>query len=298
MVPFYDPFHWQEAYGSFLLKVRTGSYCRFDRLTTNGLHSHAFQEICLITNGKGQYSHGEQTIIIHPGDIILSKPNVVHEIASSRTQNLELVFFSFEVHEGHLPNRLTEQDRLFEALQRSDTIHASGHRRLLGYLQTLGRDIQANWVLQRTLSSFFIELLAPFAKGYTNQDHTEIQQIVTKAVDYIDQNMRQPLRAAEIANAVGLSERTLRRYFSDTLGKSLMRVVAERKLNRASSLLLMNFDIATICHLLHMEGSHFSRSFKKQFGISPRAYQDAYKATGKPSQRTVYRLSPQAKQRR
>jgi AraC-like DNA-binding protein len=76
------------------------------------------------------------------------------------------------------------------------------------------------------------------------------------------------------------------------LRKSVVEVIRERKLNRASALLLMSFEVGSVSRMLSMEPSHFSRAFKRQFGSSPRAYQEAYRVRSPSSRSTVHRLPP------
>ncbi|MEZ5277432.1 MAG: AraC family transcriptional regulator [Opitutaceae bacterium] len=287
MIPFLDPVEWQENYGRFLLNARTGGYCSFDQNPTNGLHSHDFHEVCLITAGRGNYRCEGVDYPLQPGDVILALPNAKHEISSMQTRDLQLVFFAFVIHSGHTGSFSGERERLISSIRNSTRVHAGGHRRLLGYLQIFSRDLEMNWVVTRALGSFLTELLSSFSPSRPENEGTLEKASVARAVDYIDVNIRNPIQVAEIAGAIGISERSLRRYFSRLLEKTVIEVIRERKLNRASALLLMNFDIGSVGKIIHMEPSHFSRTFKKQFGVSPREFQKAHRRQTPPKSPVV-----------
>lgn len=292
MNPFRDPFEWQEVFGNYLLTVRTGSYCTFDQQPTNGLHYHDYFEVCLITAGTGTYTYAGSAHPLATGDAILARPEDLHEISSRQTCDLELVFFSFDIQGGPFDSAGGERDMLIKKIRHNKSVHARGQRRLLGYLQVLGHDVPSSWILTRTLGTFFTELLGAFAPTQASEPESPHKTFVIRALDLIDQRIREPLTVPEIARAVGLSERSLRRYFKQVLNRSVVEVIRERKLNRASALLLMSFDVGSVSRMLSLEPSHFSRAFKSQFGSSPRAYQEAYQSRITTSRSTVHRLPP------
>jgi AraC-like DNA-binding protein/quercetin dioxygenase-like cupin family protein len=290
MITFRDPFEWQETFGRYLLSVQTGSYCSFDQQVTNGLHLHDYFEICLITSGTGTYSYDGARYPLTAGDVILARPGDLHEISSHQTRDLELVFFSFDIQGGPFTATEGEREILVHQIHSSKAVHVGGQRRLLGYLQILGRDLAPNWILTRTLGTFFTELLSTLAPTGVAEPASPQKTLVSRAIDIIDQHIREPLTVPEVAQYAGLSERSLRRYFKQVLRKSVVEVIRERKLNRASALLLMSFDVGSVSRMLSMEPSHFSRVFKRQFGSSPRAYQEAYRVRSPSSRSTFHRL--------
>lgn len=100
--------------------------------------------------------------------------------------------------------------------------------------------------------------------------------------NFIDQNLGDPeLNTAMIALGTGLSPRYVNQLFEDE-GTSLMRYVWKRRLERCRS------DLLDPVHLGHRsydialrwgfnDPSHFSRSFRKQFGMAPREYREHHR---------------------
>jgi len=79
---------------------------------------------------------------------------------------------------------------------------------------------------------------------------------------------------AALAKLVGLSISRLRHLFRHEMGTALTQHLKEVRLRRAEHLLRTSFlSVKQIAEEAgHISGSHFSREFKKVFGVSPTAY--------------------------
>jgi AraC-like DNA-binding protein len=94
---------------------------------------------------------------------------------------------------------------------------------------------------------------------------------------FIDEHLSDPgLRPAEIAAAADISTRHLHRLFSKS-GGTLGDCIRERRLEQCrNDLANPNLGRKTITEIAFSWGfsdsAHFSRSFRKQFGISPRKF--------------------------
>ena len=92
----------------------------------------------------------------------------------------------------------------------------------------------------------------------------------TVAEAYIDKHLRQQrLSAAEVSRAVGVSVRSLHRAFEDS-GESVASFIRLRRLARARDDLLAGMSVGQVARRWHYtDPSHFSRSFKRHFGVNP-----------------------------
>jgi AraC family transcriptional regulator of arabinose operon len=77
-----------------------------------------------------------------------------------------------------------------------------------------------------------------------------------------------------LAELVSLSSSRLRHLFKQETGKSLTQQLKEARLRRAEYLLRTSFlTIKQIAEEAgHISGSHFSREFRRVFGVSPSTY--------------------------
>lgn len=102
------------------------------------------------------------------------------------------------------------------------------------------------------------------------QDHVERVQ------RYIRRHLDQPLNREVLADVAGFSIPHFHRVFTACTGESAVSYVRRIRLMRAGQKLRMGaVDIMAVALAAGYE-SHaaFSKAFKKQFGISPRAFRD------------------------
>ncbi|MHC4884532.1 MAG: helix-turn-helix domain-containing protein [Planctomycetota bacterium] len=93
-------------------------------------------------------------------------------------------------------------------------------------------------------------------------------------LDFVEANLEQPLRRADLAEIAHLSEPHLHAVFRETLGMAPMTYVKQQRLEKAQ-LLLFRSDLSVGeagKHCGYPDPFHFSRTFRGQFGLSPRAY--------------------------
>jgi len=98
--------------------------------------------------------------------------------------------------------------------------------------------------------------------------------LVKQAIAYIQQNHAQRLSRQQIANAIGVSEDYLGRIFQQELGLSPIEYVNRYRIKEAKTLL--SHTCASVTDIAAQVGfddpAYFSRAFRKQVGLSPRAY--------------------------
>jgi AraC family carnitine catabolism transcriptional activator len=109
---------------------------------------------------------------------------------------------------------------------------------------------------------------------------------VRSALALMNEHIEEPLDAAQIANAVGLSARQLRRQFQQSMGIAPMRGYLMIRLSKAHNLLqqtdLSVTEIAVSAGFRSLE--HFSRAYRGVFGCAPST--DRHQSISAP----IYRL--------
>ena len=93
-----------------------------------------------------------------------------------------------------------------------------------------------------------------------------------KAIAYIRLNYQSEITMNDVAEYAGISERYLRRLFSQYLNLSPLDYLNQMRINRAIELLRnTEMSVKEICYLCGFRSpQYFSRIFKQQMGISPR----------------------------
>jgi AraC family transcriptional regulator of arabinose operon len=94
------------------------------------------------------------------------------------------------------------------------------------------------------------------------------------AVAEIGRRLGDGLTIAELARAVNLSPSRFAHLFRERMGKSPTRYLRQRRLERAR--LLLESTFLTVKEVMAAVGcndpSHFSRDFRRAYGVSPRAW--------------------------
>lgn len=95
-----------------------------------------------------------------------------------------------------------------------------------------------------------------------------------RAVAWIDENFLTQVGVEPMYRSIGVSARQLQRLFKVYVGQSPLRYMTELRLKHARSLLaetdMKVTEIANVCG--YENASHFSRSFKRRFGVGPHRY--------------------------
>ena len=112
----------------------------------------------------------------------------------------------------------------------------------------------------------------------------------TRAADAIMRvTLEHPLTCRQLAARVGLSDRQLQRHFRTALGAGVAQHYVHLRLERAHNYVqqteLSVTEIALACGFGSIE--HFSRSYRRAFGVAPRSDRGQTKAA------SVFRLLPQ-----
>jgi LacI family transcriptional regulator len=144
-------------------------------------------------------------------------------------------------------------------------------------LDSFGVGYQAAELMQKLIlgrkTSLSPMLLPPIGihTRQSSEAFATTDEVLLKAMDYLFQNLSNPIGVAEIAGASGVSRRTLELRFKNSFSKSIARYLLERRIRKACDLLL-DFNL-TIDEVSQLSGfrtsSHFCSTFRDIEGDSP-----------------------------
>lgn len=291
----------EEMFGNCLVQIEPGSYCVFDESKpTNSMHYHNCYEICFVTDGTGEFIHDGMRYTLGKGDVFVANPGKIHEIrllkdAHDRyTDRLYLVFFRFSIYSGAHYTGVHEtpgtyEGKMFDKFLDGHVIISRQQYQLFPYLSfiesytsTLGSGKNDYGIYQAVrnmaLESIF-SLVSTHERGYGRQ--TPAETAVDLAISYIGANLNRPLYVRDVASSAHTSERNLQYLFKKHMKMSVIDYINRRKMAVAAGYLKMNFKVRDVCGLVGIdEPSHFTRLFKKYYGLSPKHYQLGYSPEG------------------
>jgi len=113
----------------------------------------------------------------------------------------------------------------------------------------------------------------PYKKSDSRVKKLSAQQM-NRVEEYMDSHISSNLTLDEIAHELGMSKYYFSRLFKEAAGSTPYQFFLSRRMERARMLLDKGTQSLTeIAHQLNFsDQSHFTRVFKKKYGISPRAY--------------------------
>jgi AraC family transcriptional regulator len=130
------------------------------------------------------------------------------------------------------------------------------------------------------MEGIVLELLADACRHAKNHNPTVPPSWLRRARDVLQDRFQETVSLGEIAQDVGVHPahlaRTFRRYFRCTIGDYVrnLRIEQARQELRASNRPLAEIALA----LGYADQSHFATSFKRQTGMTPGAFRNAFRA--------------------
>lgn len=239
-----------------------------------GFHTNATFEIEMILEGRGFFEWTERKVSVESGHIVVIPPGVPHRFGAESKIRLGVM------HLGNMPPSLLEvaerlgfrnpYPKLF-ALSRID----------LDRFERLFRDwlrIQSSLLKDRQRHmTVWAEMLLLYLLEYSQSDLQAMT--ITKAADYLRENLRQNVQMADLASLTGMTVAGFRRTFEKIYGVSPKRYQQMSRMQEAKWLLsATEKDMNEIAGQVGFSRLHsFSLWFKEQEGVSPTQWRKRHK---------------------
>ena len=99
---------------------------------------------------------------------------------------------------------------------------------------------------------------------------------VVLCTEYINNHLHEAISVGELAKMVGLNASYLSVLFKREAGLNITDYVIIKRMEAAENMLRLSaFSLAQISDILHFSSySHFARTFRRHFGMSPKQYRD------------------------
>lgn len=246
------------------------------------LHSHTFFELLYCCSNCGaEYLVGSERYRLQQGDIVFVPPGVSHRPLLPEEMPEPYVryilWLSAEFMEGYarlFPYPFTENQNTVGMLRTGDTPWES-----LGELFRKGvqeAEQQADgW--EAAIIGNTITLLTQIKRATDEQSipalEAEKPELLDRIMSYIEHSYSTPLSVGDVAKKYFVSSSTVSHLFKQKIGVGFYRYVTQRRLIAAKSLIEKGLPLVSIAAQVGFQAySGFYRSFKQEFGISPREY--------------------------
>lgn len=171
---------------------------------------------------------------------------------------------------------ITEEQLQYESV--NDARINNAIHRICGYYTQALDSTTRKLLISHTLQELIILMMQTKARHILlNKKSNEMPRLQV-VVDYIMQHIQEDLSVEELAEQACMSKPTFYRYFKKVLGLSPVEFVNHKRMQIAKQLLLQEDKaVSDVCYAVgYNSTSHFIRSFKKQYGCTPKQFQKSY----------------------
>ena len=221
-------------------------------------HMHNNLEIIYILQGCAVYSYEGNSIVLNAGDIVVTPPGFYHYLKIEKGTMSERI------------NVLIRKKIEFStvAVYKAENFFFDIFNSLEKYYKIISKD-NLEMLFQTKIDE--IILILQHLLLLPNQVQIQTNSTIKKIIDYINQNIYNPLTPKSVAKNCYLSEGHLHRVFKKALNTTPGNYILSKKLALAKNLIEKGDDtISNIALKLGFEDySVFYRGFKKLFNCSP-----------------------------
>jgi transcriptional regulator GlxA family with amidase domain len=111
------------------------------------------------------------------------------------------------------------------------------------------------------------------------QAQTVVEAPFAALIEWMQQNLDQPLDVPALAARAGLSERSFYRKFTDATGKTPAHFVESLRLEAARTLLARDLPLKTVAGKVGLSSSaRLGQAFERRFGMAPSLFREMHRA--------------------
>lgn len=245
-------------------------------------HCHDFLELSIVTSGKVEYYIDGNDYILNKGEVVISNPGLYHIEApteSSKYTQLHIGINNFklsEIRENYIDNKgigpvLKLRKYENEFLKCCDEIIKEEKMKRMGYPLVL-----------KSLVMKLLIILCRELEGDNKEEEvynfslesSEKQNIVKEIINYMNSNYMNDISLDKISKNMYLSPVYISKIFKEEIGESPINHLIKIRLSKAEELLKDNtIPIKVVAQRVgYNDAYHFSKLFKKYYGVSPSAF--------------------------
>ena len=262
--------HSQCRFGIDLLWVARRDYAPGEALLYHD-HGEGIYHYVYVVSGEGEMTIDGETFHYAPEQMYLTAPGVKHSFTSGTEAPLLSVELKFKLPDAMLDHRMRQLPKLVDCRKKPLGELIGGIYRETSKEQPLYQDIAAAKVYELFCLLQRIALLPP--KSPLEKEFLEPVQ------HYIRKNLSGEISLSTLADQVSLEKIYFSKKFKTLTGLSPMEYVRQARIEKAKELIAFSdMNISQISQALGFQSlQHFSNTFMKVEGCSPRQYKQTHK---------------------
>ncbi|MGI6176022.1 MAG: helix-turn-helix domain-containing protein [Christensenellales bacterium] len=244
-------------------------------------HLHDAVEIICCLEGMARFwmEKNNATVTLNKRELIIIRPNMRHKLymtGDSKSKCVNIQLFSSAFQENGM-----DQNTFSFGLWGDEVYGDAGYLKVKDdeaisscmkriAIEMNNREEGYDVLAKSEITGLIIRLKRVIHRG-RQYVGSEQNPYIQKALSYINTSLQNPIKPKDIADSIHVSAGYLMHLFKRHMGKSVMQVVTQRRVERGKHLLantsLSVSEIASESGYLNIQ--HFSMVFKKATGISP-----------------------------
>lgn len=251
-------------------------------------HTHDYYEFYLFLEGDLDLEISGHARPLHPGDMVLVPPGVSHH-ALMHSSDRPYRRFVLWVSQEYAARLLKESPDYVFLMQRAATsgrcyyhFHEAEFSSIQSRLIRLLEEFHSNRYGRNAAVYLALnDLLLYMNRIIYEREHPVVSgsgDLMQEITLFIDEHLTEELSLDVLADHVCLSKYYIAHYFKDNLGISIHQYITKKRLQSCSEAIAAGSDITrTFDEYGFRDYSSFYRMFRKEYGMSPREYQEAHR---------------------
>lgn len=267
----------------------TNEYEIFHYSDTNldkvSLHHHDFFECYLFISGDVTYIIEGKTYSLKPGDIVLINPKELHQPIINRVSKAyeRIVLWIDPLFLNNLSSHKTDLKRCFEDLKKDNVIrtdYESQQKVRSILIKLLNLENYTGLGQELLYKAYLVELFVLLNTLLFQSDsklYIEIKNnnLIDDIIKYINNNLEDDISLDDLSNRFYISKYHLSREFKKHSGTTIYKFIIQKKLILAKEYILSGMPIKNIYAQAGFGNySNFFRSFKNEYGVTPKQFYD------------------------
>lgn len=251
-------------------------------------HTHDYYEFYLFLEGDLDLEISGHARPLHPGDMVLVPPGVSHH-ALMHSSDRPYRRFVLWVSQEYVARLLKESPDYVFLMQRAATsgrcyyhFHEAEFSSIQSRLIRLLEEFHSNRYGRNAAVYLALnDLLLYMNRIIYEREHPVVSgsgDLMQEITLFIDEHLTEDLSLDVLADHVCLSKYYIAHYFKDNLGISIHQYITKKRLQSCSEAIAAGSDITrTFDEYGFRDYSSFYRMFRKEYGMSPREFQEAHR---------------------
>lgn len=253
------------------------------------MHCHLdFYEFCIIVSGSYEHIYNNKKDTCKTGTLMFFSPGETHSLIEASPNSYH---YSFIVKREFFENFCKQHQHNSAEILSTPSCIKKTTGVLFTYICQLASHLTytANQSLLPLVNSFLFNILfacfdtMPIATADMNKIYAvDLSQLFNSYMG-LDEDI------SNLCKNFPISRTALIQDFKDLTGYTIVQYRNIKRMEYAAHLLLeANYSISDICNMLNIENpSHFSKQFKKKYGVTPKQYQLQHRSTQSEEQKNL-----------